>query len=108
VCDADADAEARAEDLVPPCEVALDFAEAPLECSWPVGDGVRVPELVPGEADVCGVGVKMDGVADPPPPVHPETATARSTAPAAERPANSHPACASGMVRRIFMNPPPI
>ena len=103
----DADAEARAEVLVPPDAVALDLEETLLEGPWPVGDGVRVPG-VPDEADVCGDGVKMDGVPDPLPPMHPETVTARSSAPAAERPATSHPVRASGMVRSIFMNPPPI
>jgi hypothetical protein len=59
------------------------------------------------EADVPDVGALTDGVADPLPAMHPVTVTARSTAPAAERPANSHPICASEVVRRIFMNPPP-
>jgi hypothetical protein len=103
--DAEAGAEARAEVLTPG-EVALDLAEEALVDPSPVGDGVRVPGCVSDEADVCGVGVKMVGVADPPPPIHPDTVTASSAAPAAERPAKSHPVCASGMVRRIFMNPP--
>jgi hypothetical protein len=105
--DADTDADARAEVVVPPDAVALDLAETLLEGPWPVGDGVRVPG-VPDEADVRGDGVKMVGLADPPLPMHPETVTARSTAPAAERPVTSHPVRASGMVRRIFMNPPPL
>ena len=58
---------------------------------------------------VCVVGVKTDGTDDPllPPPLQAETATARRTTPAAERPAISHaPGAGSGGVRRIFMNPP--
>jgi hypothetical protein len=73
-----------------------------------VGDGARLPEW-PAEDPcplVCGVGVKTDGT-DEPPPVQADTANARSTAPAAERPAISHaPWAALGLVRRIFMNPP--
>jgi hypothetical protein len=75
---------------------------------WPVGDGVRVPGLAVDEACAlgCGDGVKIDGT-DEPPPVQAETVTARRTAPAAERPAISHaPRAATGVVRRIFMNPP--
>jgi hypothetical protein len=108
LCPAEAGAEARAEVLLPPDEAALDRAEALPEDFWPVGDGVRVPGWLDEVADVAGVGVKMDGVADPPPPMHPVTVTASSTAPAAERPANSQPACAPGTVKRILMNPPPI
>ena len=104
---AEADADARAEVLVPPDEVALDRADAVLECPWPVGDGVRVPVWVTDELGVCVAGVTVDGVPEPV-PMHPVTVTASSTAPAAERPANSHPVCASGTVGRIFMNPPPI
>jgi hypothetical protein len=112
VCDADglpdAEADARAEALLPPDDVAVDLVEALLEAAWPVGDGVRVPGWVADEPVVRGDGVGMDGVPDPVPPMHPETVTASNTAPAAERPANSQPECASGVVRRIFMNPPPI
>ena len=102
------DADARAEVFAVPDDLAADPVEALLVAPWPVGDGVRAPVLAADEPDVCGDGVKMVGVADPVPPMHPETVTARSTAPAAERPANSHPVCASEVVRRIFMNPPPI
>jgi hypothetical protein len=112
--DADADAEveaddeARAEVFVPLDDAAVDRVVALLDDPWPVGDGVRVPVWIADELGVCVAGVTMVGVADPVPPMHPDTVTANSTAPAAERPANSHRVCASGMVRRIFMNPPPI
>jgi hypothetical protein len=68
---------------------AWDDAEAPA----PVGDGVRVLEWVADEPCplVCGVGVKTEGTDEPLPlAVQAETATARRTAPAAERPAISH------------------
>jgi hypothetical protein len=106
VC-ADADADAWAEVLVAPDDVALDGADAVPECPWPVGDGVRVPAWITAELGVCVAGVTVDGVPEPV-PMHPVTVAARSTAPAPERPANSNRACAPGMVRRIFMNPPPI
>jgi hypothetical protein len=91
--------------------VALDPADGALVVAPPVGDGVRVPGWPVDDdgVDVRGVGVKIVGTADPPLPMHPDTVTARRTAPAAVRPANSHPLCAAlGMVRRIFMNPPPL
>ena len=72
----------------------------------PAGDGVRVPWWLEDCPPVCGVGVPIDG-AEEPPPLQAETVTARSAAPAAERPAISHaPWPATGGVRRIFMNPP--
>jgi hypothetical protein len=71
-------------------------------------DGVRVPELDEECPLVGAVGVKTDGTDEPlPPPLQAETAAARMTAPAAERPAISHaPGGGTGGVRRIFMNPP--
>jgi hypothetical protein len=93
------------------CDVALDPADGTLvEARWPVGDGVRVPWLAVEDDPLSfGVGVKIVGTAEPPPPMHPESVTARSAAPAAARPANSHPLCAvSGLIKRIFTNPPPL
>lgn len=128
VAEVDACAEAEAEDEAEACDEAEDEAEACGEPDAdappragadvpgedppgaredpPAGDGVRVP----GWLDDCpfagGVGVKIDGTEEPPPP-QAETVTARRTAPAAERPAISHaPGAATGGVRRIFMYPP--
>jgi hypothetical protein len=74
----------------------------------PPGDGVRVPWWLDDCPLVWGAGAEIDGTEEPPPPpLQAETVTARSTAPAAERPAISHaPGAATGGVRRIFMNPP--
>ena len=73
---------------------------------WPV-DGVRVPEpLAAEDPPICGVDVKTDGI-DEPPAVQAETVSARSTAPAAERPAIGHASrAATAGIRRIFMYPP--
>jgi hypothetical protein len=72
----------------------------------PAGDGVRVPWWLDDCPLVEGVGAEIDGTEEPL-PLQAETVTARSTAPAAERPAISHaPGAATGGVRRIFMNPP--
>jgi hypothetical protein len=92
--EAEADARAEAED-----------AEARAEAEDCPTVGVRVGLPAPL---VCGVGVKMDGVAVLLPPlVQAATVTASSRAPAAERPAVSHaPWAGTGRVRRIFMNPP--
>ncbi len=113
----DAGADARGEPDVLACAVGVVRAcaepdvPAPgvlVDVSPPAGDGARVPGW-PAE-DPCplvgGVGVKTEGT-DEPPPVQADTANARSTAPAAERPAISHAPCAAlGLVRRIFMNHP--
>jgi hypothetical protein len=94
---------------VPACAVG-DVPAPPVlvDVSPSAGDGMRLP-VWPAEDPcplVCGVGVKTEGT-DEPPPVQADTANARSTAPAAERPAISHaPWAALGLVRRIFMNPP--
>jgi hypothetical protein len=73
----------------------------------PAGDGVRVPWWLDECPFVWGAGAETDGTEEPPPPEQAETATARRTAPAAERPAISHaPGAAPGGVRRIFMYPP--
>ena len=108
----DEDAWGEPEAEAPPraVEVALEDELEELEDdldACPVGDGVRVPAPVEEECPPVGaVGVKIDGTEEPP-LVQAETVTARSTAPAAERPAISHaPWAATGGVRRIFMNPP--
>jgi hypothetical protein len=88
--------------------LAPPVAGFPVDGLWPVGDGVRVPGLLVDEACALGggVGVKIDGT-DEPPPVQAVTVIARRTAPAAERPAITHaPWAVTGVVRRIFMNPP--
>jgi hypothetical protein len=105
----DAEADACGESDALACGVGDVLAPAVLvDVSPPFGDGARVPGW--SAEDPCplvgGVGVKTDGT-DEPPPVQADTANARSTAPAAERPAISHAPCAAlGLVRRIFMNPP--
>jgi hypothetical protein len=105
----DAGADACGEPGVLACAELDVLASAVLvDVSPPVGDGMRLPGW-PAEDPcplVCGVGVKTDGT-DEPPLVQADTANARSTAPAAERPAISHaPWAAPGLVRRIVMNPP--
>jgi len=104
----DARGEPDADAPLRPVEVALaDELPDDLE-AWPAGDGVRVPEWLD---EVCpltwGDGVKTCGLDELPPPIQPETVTARRTAPAADRPAISHaPLAATGGVKRTFMNPP--
>jgi hypothetical protein len=109
LADAEADAEAVARAVLEslaravgdvPALAVLVVEEAPSD-----GDGARLADDVAVPL-AGGVGVKTDGT-DEPPPVQAETATAMSTAPAAERPAISHaPWAARGLVRHIFMNPP--
>jgi hypothetical protein len=104
-----AEADACVEPDVLACAVGDVRAPAVLaDVAPPVGEGVRLAGWLAEDPCplVCGVGVKTDG-ADEPPPVQADTANARRTAPAAERPAISHaPWAALGLVRRIFMNPP--
>ncbi|MGH3211291.1 MAG: hypothetical protein ACRDNO_26395 [Trebonia sp.] len=74
----------RAVEVAPADELPDDLVASP------VGDGVRVPAPVDEECPVAGDdGVKIDGT-DEPPVVQAETVSARSTAPAADRPAISH------------------
>jgi hypothetical protein len=102
------DAWGEVEAEAPPRAVEVALADEPLDDleASPVGDGVRVPAAVDECPLVVGDGVKIDGTVEPP-AVQAETVSARSTVPAADRPAISHaPWAATGGVRRIFMNPP--
>jgi hypothetical protein len=106
---AERDTDGEPEVEAPPRAVEVALADEPLDDlePCPEGDGVRVAPPVDEECPVAGtVGVKIDGTEEPP-PVQAETVNARSTAPAAERPAIGHAQwAATGGIRRIFMNPP--
>jgi len=92
----------------PPAPLVWVAAREDVDPPPPVGEGVRVPALDDECPLVCGDGTDTEGTGELlPPPLQAETATARRTAPAAERPAISHaPWAVTDGVRRIFMNPP--
>jgi hypothetical protein len=107
--DTEAEAEALAVVVDPPADGLPVLACVLAVEVWPppAGDGVRVTESVADpDDDVSGVGVKVDGIEEPP-AVQAETAIASRTAPVVRRPAVSHASrVAAGVLSRIFMDPP--